>query len=125
MQEESGVKLRFQLIMTTHSPFMLTDFFYSNVTRLDIDKDGVLKVANDDKKTQFLAGNIYDILSDGFFLDGTMGFFIKEKLKELLQKAEKTAKEKNILNDTDKFLFNNIGDPLMKALVYQRIKGIA
>ena len=63
------------------------------------------------------------ILSDGFFLDGSMGFFIKEKLKELLQKAEKTEKEKNILNDTDKFLFNNIGDPLMKALVYQRIKG--
>lgn len=123
MQEESGVKLRFQLIMTTHSPFMLTDFFYSNVTRLDIGKDGVLKIANDDKKTQFLAGNIYDILSDGFFLDGSMGFFIKEKLKELLQKAEKTEKEKNILNDTDKFLFNNIGDPLMKALVYQRIKG--
>ena len=122
MQEESGVKLHFQLIMTTHSPFMLTDFFYNNVTRLDIGKDGVLKIVNDDKKTQFLAGNIYDILSDGFFLDGSMGFFIKEKLKGLLQKAERPKQEKNVLDETDKFLFNNIGDPLMKALDYQRIK---
>ena len=119
MQREIGVALKFHLILTTHSPFMLTEFFDQNVVKLERENGNKSCKVFSDKKNCFLAGNIYDILGNGFVQNGSIGKFVEHKLKNLLEKIG----EKNYnLDDSDKFLFNNIGDSLMKAMFSQRLK---
>ena len=122
MQDISGVELKFHLITTTHSPFMITDYFNQNIVKIQRDDGNNSCYVAPVEKTGFLAGNIYDILEKAFFLKGSMGYFIESKLRNLLEKTEGYRKTKVELSPSEVFLFNNIGDPIMKSVVYQRLK---
>lgn len=76
--------LQLQLILTTHSPFMLSDTISSQVTRVDYDEDGEC-VVYEDSETQFFAANLFSIMADGFFLDYTIGEYSRVYLTEKYQ----------------------------------------
>ncbi len=62
----------FQLILATHSPFVLSDLPTSNIIFLTKDKNGnsqVIKNPLQEKKPTF-ASNIHTLFSDGFFIEG-------------------------------------------------------
>lgn len=66
------------VMMITHSPFILSDIPRSNVLFL---KDG--HIVNSMQENTF-AANIHSILQNGFFLEnGTMGEFAREKVNQL------------------------------------------
>lgn len=113
--------LKFQIIMTTHSPFMITDFLSENIVMMQREKgvDGVRtgKTCSVKNNSNILAGNIFDILETGFFLDGTMGTLISQKLNSLLQKIQNKK-----ISDSDLFVINKIGDPIIKAILLQKIQ---
>jgi predicted ATP-binding protein involved in virulence len=68
------------LLLTSHSPFILSDLPKENVIFL---KNG--KIDNPDIKQTFGA-NIHTLLSDGFFMsDGLMGEFAKGKITTILR----------------------------------------
>lgn len=111
-------KLKIQLFVATHSPFMLTDLLKENVLMLK--RVGLGKViCEKEEHNYFMAGNIYDILKSGFFLNGTMGDFIDKKIKKMLSKFKDNANAK--LDSSEEILINNIGDPIMKSLIRRRI----
>lgn len=89
--ERRNPELQLQLIITTHSPFMLSDTISSQVTRVDYDEDGECIVQEPTDKPYF-AANILSIMADGFFLDYTIGeysrAFLTEKFKFLRNLAE-------------------------------------
>ena len=91
MLERRNPELQLQLIITTHSPFMLSDTISSQVTRVDYDEDGECIVQEPTDKPYF-AANILSIMADGFFLDYTIGeysrAFLTEKFKFLRNLAE-------------------------------------
>ena len=122
MQDITGIELKFHLVMATHSPFMITDCFNQNIVKIHRTDGRNSCYIVPAEKTGFLAGNIYDILEKAFFLRGSMGYFIENKLRGLIEKANGFRKKKIELSASERFLFNNIGDPMMKSLVYQRIK---
>lgn len=122
MQDITGIDLKFHLVMATHSPFMITDCFNQNIVKIHRNDGRNSCYIVPAEKTGFLAGNIYDILEKAFFLKGSMGYFIENKLRSLIEKANGYRKTKIKLSSSERFLFNNIGDPMMKSLVYQRIK---
>lgn len=62
------------IILATHSPFILSDIPLSNILRLG---DGDM----DDSETY--GANIIDILGSSFFLDATIGEEVKRKLKHI------------------------------------------
>lgn len=82
-----------QVIISTHSPFMVTDLPSDKVYRIT-EKGNISNV-----ELSF-AANIHDLLLDSFFLDSSIGEFAKIKLKET-QKSDVISK---------------IDDPFLKIL---------
>jgi len=77
------------LILTSHSPFILSDIPKEHVIFL---KDG--KQDNPDIQQTFGA-NIHTLLSHGFFMDGgLMGEFAKEKINEVIEFHKKVEQQK-------------------------------
>ena len=133
---EIFIDRKIQLILTTHSPFVLSDIPKDNVLLLEKDINGNTKISNIVRENTFGA-NIHELLADSFFLnDGFIGDFAKEKialtlnwLKMKAHESKKTANsdftiDKNI--QTLKFesneaefeyhrnIINLIGEPLVK-----------
>jgi len=76
----------FKLILTTHSPFLLSDIPKQNIIFLDTDEEGKCKVVDGLKeKKQTFGANIHTLLSDSFFMeDGLMGEFAKGKIQQIM-----------------------------------------
>lgn len=78
--------LNFQLILTSHMPFTLSDLPSGNVIRLDKDlKTGECIYANENKAERYLAANIHELLSDKFFMERTIGEYAYQTLNKVLE----------------------------------------
>ena len=110
-------KEKLHFIITTHSPFLLSDIPKQNIIFLDKDKDGKCIVVDGLKeKKQTFGANIHTLLSDSFFMeDGLMGEFAKGKINKIIR----------FLNGKNKFIdfpieqiekvINTIGEPFLKS----------
>jgi hypothetical protein len=76
------------ILIISHSPFILSDIPSQNVLFLEVNesKQAIPKEYSSDNT---FAENVHEILSNGFFLDSTMGEFAKSKIYELLSFEEK------------------------------------
>lgn len=108
-----------QILISTHSPFFLSDILPEQITRLDLDEKGYCIVKNDTDKAYFGA-NIHTILADGFFLDYTIGeyarFFLQKEitwLKSILNNNMLSAGEKEHLKQLE-VIVPYIGDTLIR-----------
>lgn len=70
------------IIIATHSPYILSDFPKSNV--LCLEKGEVFKDANEGVGNTFGA-NVYDILNSRFFMNEFVGKFAARKLDEIIE----------------------------------------
>lgn len=107
--------LQIQLFMATHSPFMLTDMFENNIIRLK--RKGIGRTPIVVSSEKFVAGDINGILKNGFFMKGTLGAYIEKKIIKIL----KHLKRGNVNGKELKFV-NAIGNPIMRAILRQRIQ---
>jgi len=89
-----------QLIISTHSPFMLSDVLPGQVTRFDVDKNGYCIVKNNSNK-EYFGANIHTILSDGFFLDYTIGEYARTFLQKKFNWLQEISKQ-DTLSDIEK-----------------------
>ena len=70
-----------QIVMTTHSPVMLSDVFLDNVIMLRRDGDSQRKVIDVEKDgIKTFGQNIYDLYRSSFFLDSTRGNFSNDRI---------------------------------------------
>lgn len=103
--------LNFHFLITTHSPFLLSDFRKSNILYLEqgkiVDKDSFLNP---------FCANINDILSQSFFLrDGFIGYFARKKVMKLLNWLSKCTKENKVWTvDKAKVVADSIGEPIVR-----------
>ena len=90
---------KIHLILTSHSPFFLSDIPKQNIIFLDKDEDEncqVLKHNEVLEKKQTFGQNIHTLLSDSFFMeDGLIGEFAKSKINEI-KKLYQLTQNKNI-----------------------------
>ena len=94
----------FNILITTHSPFLLSDIPQSNVLYLE---NG--SVASKVKMQNPFAANVNDILYQSFFLNnGFMGEFAKQKIMKLISNKDKYDKLKA------RELIDLIGEPLLR-----------
>ncbi len=80
----------FHIIITTHSPFLLSDIPKENCVFLDLKCDEkkqecITEVISREKLSSTLAQNIYYLLADGFFMEKGIGEYIRLKLSEILK----------------------------------------
>lgn len=108
-----------QVLISTHSPFMLSDVMASQVIKMDYDENG--KCVISESKKPYYAANIHSIMADGFFLEYTIGeqarIFLEDKFK-LLQRLtcmnrNHSSSEKEELTMI-RSLIPNIGDALIR-----------
>lgn len=107
----------FNIILTTHSPFILSDIPACNILAL---KDGEPDEQFKNEKT--LAANIYDILNNGFFMDDFIGeyssIFIDEIIKKLNDPNDDiSAKEQEILFEQ----ISLIGDDFVRIKLLEKL----
>ena len=82
--------VKFQFIIATHSPFVLSDITQEQII--------VVNGQNSDNEYNTFGANIYDIFEKGFFLDNSIGLCSEEFIKHISQelhyfKALQFAKE--------------------------------
>lgn len=122
--------MSFNILIATHSPFILSDILKGNILYLD---DGQNANITDEFKNSFCA-NICDLLYQSFFLkEGFIGEYSRQKLRSiflLLNKSKylstKEIKEKRIEEQIN-FYIEEVGDPfiimqLKKLALHQKMR---
>lgn len=115
-------KNNFQIILTTHSPYLISDMFPQNVFRFNRDENNDLKIERlSNSSNSCFGANIYDLLNNSFFMKNSIGEFATNYIKDIIKdiyKLEQLYKEdKNKYNsivEKIEFCINNIGDPVLK-----------
>ncbi|UOX32723.1 AAA family ATPase [Flavobacterium sediminilitoris] len=78
-------KNRVQLILMTHSPFIVSDLPKENIVFLKRDKYSKTEVSDITHQNLTFGANIHDILANDFFLqDGFMGEFAKNEINNII-----------------------------------------
>lgn len=101
-----------QIIMTTHSPIILSDLLRTNVQYLQRTKDGRTENVSAKQKDTF-ASNIFDLYKNAFFLEN--GFIGKYAMSMLTELDKKLREMPNDINRKDASLIHNIGDNRIKC----------
>lgn len=108
-----------QVILSTHSPFMLSDVLSNQIIKMDYDDKGLCIISTAEKPS--FAANIHSIMADNFFLKYTIGeqarLFLSEKFdlfKGMLRRRDDLSEEDRaeIKKMTD--LLPSIGDELIR-----------
>ena len=97
----------FNVMIITHSPFVLSDIPLKQILFLEGGKQK-------DKKLKTFGGNVGEMLYDSFFMDSTIGKFAEEKIKDIVKRIYKGVLSKD--NAEAKNVFDCIGDPVLKTL---------
>jgi predicted ATP-dependent endonuclease of OLD family len=117
-----------QLIITSHSPFMLSDVLSSQVIKINFDDMGYGHITQNMHKPYF-AANIHTIMADGFFLEYTIGErsrkFLQEKvhwLQDLIKSHTELSKEdaQEVLHLRDFLPY--IGDDMIRHIISNMIE---
>ncbi|PGX74523.1 hypothetical protein COE45_28585 [Bacillus thuringiensis] len=110
-----------QVILTTHSPFILSDFPNTNVTFLS-DKSKPITISNEiEGSSRTFGANINELLTNSFFInDGLMGKFAKNKINNFIRDLMNTTPDDVLKNKSDlKMFIDLIGDPFIKNKLLQ------
>ena len=109
----------FQIILTSHSPIVLSDIPVENCIFLKKRSDGT--VCQEERNAQTFGANIYTLYKDAFFLSDdklAMGEFAQNKINQWIDKIEtgELSKEKAYK------IIGLIGEPLIRRNVEKMIR---
>ncbi|MCF0126876.1 MAG: AAA family ATPase, partial [Clostridia bacterium] len=105
------------LIVTTHSPFLLSDLAPQNIIALERTEQG--KVVTREIKSTF-AGNIAEMFYENFFMDSTIGKLAEQKIQKFIADVE----NKGITKERALRFVEIIGDDFLKKILFQKVERI-
>jgi len=78
---------KIQVILSSHSPFVVSDIPKKNIIWLDKTDEGVCKILNNDILPETFGANIHELLANSFFLkQGCLGKFSMELVQDLMNR---------------------------------------
>ncbi len=83
--------LNFQILVTSHSPFLVSDIPKYNLVFMEKDENGFIKIQPSGDHKPTLGGNIFELFQDGFYMKEFIGEFAFNKINEAI----------NFLNDKE------------------------
>ena len=111
------------IMMVTHSPFVLSDIPDSNVLCLGEGNNIV---------TRTLGGNIMEMLSGSFFMKNSIGDVIKEEIASIVDMYNKAVREsKNVKKDyinkrvRFRYVCKHVGDDFLKCMLTKMVDDIS
>lgn len=106
-----------QIIITSHSPFLISDIPKCHVLFLRRQKNGRCEIAEYDTQKTF-ATNIHTLLANSFFMgEGLIGEFAKQKITALIKQLEEAIESKDTASinpEHTEALIESIGEPLIR-----------
>ncbi len=109
-------KLFFNIIISTHSPFIISDIPKNNISFI---KDGKEKEEFKENENTFGA-NLYDILAKGFFLKNSIGLYSEKFIKSLSTILALVFAIKYYEKYKDSFLLRRLEEQLRKDLKIEK-----
>ena len=110
------------IMMVTHSPFVLSDIPNCNVLCLGEGENMVTKT---------LGGNIMEMLSSSFFMNNSIGEAIKEEISAIVtlyNKAVRKGQDVRMEYAANKvriqYICDNLGDEFLKSMVSRMVVDI-
>ena len=98
-----------ELIITSHSPFVVSDIPNENILFLHTENEQQYIIENT------FAANINELLSTKFFIrDGLLGRYAQEKINDFYKEISSSKFDSNKIDDYRKFI-ELIGEPLVKV----------
>lgn len=111
------------IMMVTHSPFVLSDIPDSNVLCLG---EGDMLV------TKTLGGNIMEMLSSSFFMENSIGDAIKDEISRIVLMYNNAVREGRDIKDDYlnrkarmRYITDNLGDEFLKRMIERMIDEIS
>ena len=111
---------RFSFIITTHSPFLLSDLTNDYIIYLDKDSKGFSYEKQIPKET--FAGNIGEMYCSNMFMENTIGEFARQKLMKIVEDLDNNKKIDVSKLDSYKKLVNKVGDALLRKLLEDKVR---
>lgn len=120
------------IIILTHSPFILSDIPHQNILSLSDESSKLILT----ESTKTFGGNIHEILMEQFFMDSTMGEHSINTIQELIdlyesarqadsQKQIKDLKKAyNAVKAKYKFVIKNVGEDVISEVLRNNLKYI-
>lgn len=108
---------RIQIIMATHSPFILSDLPLNSTILLERDDFGnTIRKDGLDGQPTTLGANIHELYSHSFFLNGGLiGEYAKRRINEVANTLISASSDQTInWSHLEKFI-NQVGEPIIKA----------
>lgn len=93
-----------QIIISTHSPFIVTDFPKENIYTFNKTQNGNIKIQNPEFG---FAANIYDLISSTFFMNAPVGEFATKKINQA-KESYGTLESKDIIEKIDDVFLKNL-----------------
>jgi hypothetical protein len=105
----------YQFILTSHSPFLVSDLPKQNLVFLGKDdSEPDLGIINDNENVKTFAGNLGELYLDAFFMEGNLiSRFAADKIQKVVDKINKKEK----LNADDEKLIELIGEDLIRIQI--------
>ncbi|MBT1699626.1 AAA family ATPase [Fulvivirgaceae bacterium PWU4] len=109
---------KIQLILTSHSPFVVSDIPRERIIFVTREKNKTLNIGSLESHEQTFAANIHDLFADAFFMgEGLVGDFALTFINTILADIEE-AQHSGITSDRSVLLLNRIkliGEPLIQS----------
>ena len=107
-----------QIVLTSHSPFIVTDILPENVYAID-NMDGYRKIR---RNQDTFATNIYYLLMDSFMLENTFGEYSYKQLKHIMDLLNSNDHIEKEQLDWSKKVIDRIGEKTVKSKMLQLYK---
>lgn len=108
--------LGINMMIATHSPYLLSDIPKCNVLRL---RQG--KVQQQDGQKENFGANVYDILHSQFFMERFMGDFAFRKIREFVFNVEKSCEQDHRYREALRHEIEVIGDAFIKNTLLRKL----
>lgn len=100
-----------QLLFTTHSPIIVSDFLPQDIVSLFKDQDGIVRV----KDSLGFGTNITNLFIDGMHIESTIGEHSRKAIVSLMQNANTQS-----LSDLDRELVNSMGNKFVREFLLKK-----
>lgn len=103
------------IIITTHSPFLLSDIPLANILSLEDGKPKKMELRNT------FCANVYDLLNNPFFMHQFIGDFASEKLDKLIEEVNQEGGLDEVVYDSLKAKVEMIGDDFIHERLLEKL----
>lgn len=112
------------IIMTTHSPFILSDTNNDHIEYLKRDELYSNIYKDEEKPIQPFAGNIGEMFNKNFFMHSSIGAYSKTILENVVKSIDNNISENKVYDiETCEKIINTIGDKLLRNLLLEKLQG--